>query len=972
MKFKPLALMVVAAGLLSAGMSVAETGSANPEYRSWIEAMKEADRGPFARIRWFCRDGSILPPKPRDCSAHGGGHQHGELNARARQLRSKGYWIANLLAGTDAAAFAASGDFTDRWAQLLIERFLIAADNGWILRRALFYRGAIQEEDEREAARDLLLELAGQEEWIGFRFPALRAGVGLLPHGESDASVQRIRQDSASLSNRDPGFRPLRAKIHGAPGPEDAHSVRTYAEGLNPNRRSPYLALADEIDGVYRAEPVHLELRALASRYSDLPWLQDRLRAGAARLRLADSPATSFAASAALLQDLRDALPRIESASIRLEVVALSLRLENDNFKSAAAMRGSLDGMNRRERTGLLQGAARAAYGTGVINRRLLDEMLRELDALNVSTIGLDRYQSALSYLRRAPDWGTQALRMHFFESMQTLARIEPLAMLFIQDQLRGSPLLFYAQVMDGLSRDANALAGVSHSLFDREIGVGLTALNPGLARGQLHVAPDLSGIENFDSGGIYVLPETVSDLPPVAGILTAGEGNPLSHVQLLARNLGIPNVTVAADRMGELAAHDGDHIVLAASRAGLVEVSSWSERWQDVFVEKGGDDAALIRPDLGKLDFNERDFLPLDGLRASESGRTVGPKAAKLGELHSHYPGRVSRGIAIPFGRFRQEALERQRPGHAGTVWDWMVERYASLAALPEDSEERARATEAFRAELHRTIAATPLDEYFVRDLKAALVETFGSEGVPGLFVRSDTNVEDLAGFTGAGLNLTLPNVIGFDALLAGIPRVWASPFTARAFSWRQGHMAQPEHVYTSILLLEAVPSDKSGVLVTQDIDSGDPGIISVAVNEGLGGAVDGQAAESLRISMDTSAVQVLATATAPWRRVLDPAGGLDYRPSSGSDFVLEPGEIEQLVRFARSLPEAFPPIMDDRGEPAPADVEFGFVDGDLMLFQIRPFLDSRLPGGIDYLREMDSGLADMHGVTVDMGETP
>ena len=62
----------------------------------------------------------------------------------------------------------------------------------------------------------------------------------------------------------------------------------------------------------------------------------------------------------------------------------------------------------------------------------------------------------------------------------------------------------------------------------------------------------------------------------------------------------------------------------------------------------------------------------------------------------------------------------------------------------------------------------------------------------------------------------------------------------------------------------------------------------------------------------------------------------------------------------------------MDDRGEPAPADVEFGFVDGDLMLFQIRPFLDSRLPGGIDYLREMDSGLADMHGVTVDMGETP
>ena len=100
--------------------------------------------------------------------------------------------------------------------------------------------------------------------------------------------------------------------------------------------------------------------------------------------------------------------------------------------------------------------------------------------------------------------------------------------------------------MLDGLSRDANRLAGVKHRLFDQDIGVGFTALNPGLARGTLHVEPDLSELENFKADGIYLLPETVSDLPPVAGILTAGEGNPLSHVQLLARNLGIPNVSVA------------------------------------------------------------------------------------------------------------------------------------------------------------------------------------------------------------------------------------------------------------------------------------------------------------------------------------------------------------------------------------------------------------------------------------------
>ena len=221
---------------------------------------------------------------------------------------------------------------------------------------------------------------------------------------------------------------------------------------------------------------------------------------------------------------------------------------------------------------------------------------------------------------------------------------------------------------------------------------------------------------------------------------------------------------------------------------------------------------------------------------------------------------------------------------------------------------------------------------------------------------MRSDTNVEDLAGFTGAGLNLTLPNVVGMDSLLESITRVWASPFTARAFSWRQSHMSAPEHVYTSILLLESVGSDKSGVLVTADIDTGARGVLSVAINEGLGGAVDGQAAESLRIPVEAGPVKVLATATAPTRRLLSPEGGIVEVPSSGRDEVLTPAEIDQLRGFARSLPERFPPITDDAGNSAPADVEFGFLGGRLRLFQLRPFLDSASVARNSYLQDMDN----------------
>ncbi len=241
---------------------------------------------------------------------------------------------------------------------------------------------------------------------------------------------------------------------------------------------------------------------------------------------------------------------------------------------------------------GYLKSAGVAAFGTGVINARLFAEMKKTLDTLAVNEVGLETYMRDLAYLGRAPGWGTQALRMHFYEGMEKLAQIEPLALLFIQDQLRGSPLLFFSKVLNGLSRDANQLAGVKHRLFEEDIGVGFIALNPGLARGTLHVEPDLSDLENFKADGIYLLPETVSDLPPVAGILTAGEGNPLSHVQLLARNLGIPNVTVDNEVIDELSKHDGEQVVMAVSKSGLVEISPWSDRWQEVFEDA---DAAQV-----------------------------------------------------------------------------------------------------------------------------------------------------------------------------------------------------------------------------------------------------------------------------------------------------------------------------------------------------------------------------------------
>ena len=74
---------------------------------------------------------------------------------------------------------------------------------------------------------------------------------------------------------------------------------------------------------------------------------------------------------------------------------------------------------------------------------------------------------------------------------------------------------------------------------------------------------------------------------------------------------------------------------------------------------------------------------------------------------------------------------------------------------------------------------------------------------------------MEDLKEFTGAGLNLTLFNVLDKEKIIEGIKDVWASPYTERSFKWRQVYLLNPENVFPSILVIPSVDVDYSGVLI-------------------------------------------------------------------------------------------------------------------------------------------------------------
>jgi hypothetical protein len=159
---------------------------------------------------------------------------------------------------------------------------------------------------------------------------------------------------------------------------------------------------------------------------------------------------------------------------------------------------------------------------------------------------------------------------------------------------------------------------------------------------------------------------------------------------------------------------------------------------------------------------------------------------------------------------------------------------------------------------------------------------------------------------------------------------------------------------------------------MVTVDVSSGKSGWLTIAVNEGVGGAVSGQTAEELRVHMASGRVRLMAQATEPRKRILLKTGGMTKIAAAGGETVLSDNDIELLMKFAESVPQRFPKLLGVDGQPVPADIEFGFYRNRLVLFQIRPFLDSIRAHQNLFLNRLDQALTKDHGRTVNLETIP
>ena len=205
------------------------------------------------------------------------------------------------------------------------------------------------------------------------------------------------------------------------------------------------------------------------------------------------------------------------------------------------------------------------------------------------------------------------------------------------------------------------------------------------------------------------------------------------------------------------------------------------------------------------------------------------------------------------------------------------------------------------------------------------------------GVFVRSSTNSEDLANFSGAGLYTTVPNVKGESALIEAVKTVWSSVWNDDAFLARERAGFDHTQIAMAVLIQEAVPSESSGVMITANpFDSADKDSIFISAKRGLGiRVVDGQKVpEQIVFREDTNAVQILTRSQDDGRLVFAPDGGIMTVPTPPDRAVLT----DPLIRRLAATGKAIQRLFGDR----PQDIEWAIVGDQIYILQSRPYLKS------------------------------
>ncbi|MFH4967154.1 PEP/pyruvate-binding domain-containing protein [Gaetbulibacter sp. M240] len=925
----------------------------NQDISKRIQDYKTDIRGPYKDIRWFCTDGSIRQPKDPCPDPIGPGVQHARYKDEVIALgKSNHIYLGQILAYTDKADFWDAENNHSRLKQYQLEKYLTGVDNGWINRKGQFYRGAIQAEDEAAWGIEFFTWLLSQDNLIKKNYFLIRQSLKDIPHQGDDNLSQLIRSKSKVISDEVPEFMDLRVKIHSQPEVSDVERVKDFKTSHNSKLTQDQMKALDDLIRVMTTffKPVDI-----ASLNKDISLLKSskigqKIDAYVASNSRSSNVAKLVSETSELLYDIRNELLEEKQPKSRLQLLDLSLKLENIIYKNAPNWETEDVG----ELIDKVCYLGMASVGAGYIERSEWDALsfTKTPDSLNAMTLG--NLTTILQNAQREVEWSASMFKANYKYVVNEFLGFEPLSSGFIDDKIRGSIALPLGQTVSKLGDFIAEASELTNKVMDIPNQSGFRGLNPGYTLGPLVVVSGDPDEVEVSSDNIYIFQRPPSDLKPVAGIATVSEGNLVSHVQLLARNLGIPNAALSDENLRDLQKFNGQIVFYAVSNKGnvIMKPESTMTAVEKSLFEKTERKEEKVKVPVEQIRLDQTHVVNLRTVDADDSGKLCGPKAANLGQLKKMFPDRVVEGMVIPFGIFRDH-MNQTMSGQNMSYWEFLKNTFKEAEkmqaqGITETDVEKYQLQQL--SILRDAIRAMPLKADFVSELETDFQTILGKDlGDIPVFLRSDTNMEDLKDFTGAGLNLTLFNVRDKGKILDGIKEVWASPYSERSFKWRQKFLLNPENVFPSILVIPSVDVDYSGVLITKGISNGNDKDLTVAFSRGAGGAVDGQFAETYVI-FNSGSYQLLAPSRETLNNSLPESGGVGKKQATFEQPILSEQNLNQIRAFAQVIRERLPKETDADYHGA-YDVELGFKNNKIWLFQIRPFVENKKALSSSYL---------------------
>ncbi|MET0592291.1 MAG: PEP/pyruvate-binding domain-containing protein [Polyangiaceae bacterium] len=318
----------------------------------------------------------------------------------------------------------------------------------------------------------------------------------------------------------------------------------------------------------------------------------------------------------------------------------------------------------------------------------------------------------------------------------------------------------------------------------------------------------------------VVVLDEVPNDITPTAGLITQQFQTPLSHINVLARNRGTPN-------MGLRKAVSNDKLV--ALRGKQVKISVQPFSWSITEVSQAESDAwwELHKPKpvtLPALDLSVQDLRDIaDCTEHTDSPPYVTLAAIKkstlaFGAKTANYsvfatdplvPNKKAFGLPVFFyDQFMKE--------------NGFYDRVKALVADP-DFKTKEEVRSAKLAQLRADILAAPLNANFQALLKAKFDKDYPGKSMR---FRSSTNAEDLDGFPCAGCydsHTGDPNEYGGDQIAAAavaIKKTWATVWNFRTYEERALRSIEHTAVAMALLVHTNFPDEEAnGVAVTTNI---------------------------------------------------------------------------------------------------------------------------------------------------------